>query len=176
MHRLHCALCPAAPTLPSSCCPPCTIPSPSREAVIPLSASEAVAPQQRAPHAKGRPAPTPWGPMLRSPAVWAIVVNNFAFHYAFYLVMNWLPTYFNRWGANTSVGVSTHSRQHPSCACCLHMELLLHVCLAQQQQQETTCQNDTLTLLLLLPRLPPCTVCCAWSCRPWAPPRRCPTW
>jgi ACS family sodium-dependent inorganic phosphate cotransporter len=34
--------------------------------------------------------------MLASPAVWAIVVNNFAFHYAFYVVMNWLPTYFNR--------------------------------------------------------------------------------
>jgi hypothetical protein len=35
--------------------------------------------------------------MLLSPAVWAIVANNFAFHYAFYVVMNWLPTYFNRW-------------------------------------------------------------------------------
>ena len=23
-------------------------------------------------------------------AVWAIVINNFTFHYAFYLVMNWL--------------------------------------------------------------------------------------
>eukprot|EP00878_Enallax_costatus_P022442 GHUV01023807.1.p1 GENE.GHUV01023807.1~~GHUV01023807.1.p1 ORF type:complete len:425 (+),score=67.56 GHUV01023807.1:22-1275(+) len=40
-------------------------------------------------------APPPWGRMLRSSAVWAIVVNNFAFHYAFYLVMNWLPTYFD---------------------------------------------------------------------------------
>jgi hypothetical protein len=37
-----------------------------------------------------------WASLLRSSAVWAIVVNNFAFHYAFYLVMNWLPTYFNR--------------------------------------------------------------------------------
>ncbi|KAF6258996.1 major facilitator superfamily domain-containing protein [Scenedesmus sp. NREL 46B-D3] len=36
-----------------------------------------------------------WVSLLRSSAVWAIVVNNFAFHYAFYLVMNWLPTYFN---------------------------------------------------------------------------------
>lgn len=34
---------------------------------------------------------------MASPAVWAIVANNFAFHYAFYVVMNWLPTYFNRW-------------------------------------------------------------------------------
>jgi len=35
--------------------------------------------------------------MLASPAVWAIITNNFAFHYAFYVIMNWLPTYFNRW-------------------------------------------------------------------------------
>ncbi|KIY99056.1 hypothetical protein MNEG_8907 [Monoraphidium neglectum] len=44
---------------------------------------------------KGRTAPTPWRRMLRSPAVWAIVANNFAFHYAFYVVMNWMPTYFS---------------------------------------------------------------------------------
>lgn len=42
--------------------------------------------------------PPPWRRLLSSAAVWAIVVNNFAFHYAFYLVMNWLPTYFNRCG------------------------------------------------------------------------------
>lgn len=44
---------------------------------------------------KARAAPTPWRRMLRSPAVWAIVINNFAFHYAFYVIMNWMPTYFN---------------------------------------------------------------------------------
>ncbi|KAI8475257.1 MAG: major facilitator superfamily domain-containing protein [Monoraphidium minutum] len=44
---------------------------------------------------KARAAPTPWRRMLRSPAVWAIVANNFAFHYAFYVIMNWMPTYFN---------------------------------------------------------------------------------
>lgn len=70
-----------------------------RESVIPLTSSEAVAPAQKVQHAKGRPAPTPWRAMLLSPAVWAIVVNNFAFHYAFYVVMNWLPTYFNRYGS-----------------------------------------------------------------------------
>lgn len=69
---------------------------PLRESVMPLTSAEAVTPQQKASHAKGRPAPTPWRAMLSSPAVWAIVVNNFAFHYAFYVVMNWLPTYFNR--------------------------------------------------------------------------------
>ncbi len=45
---------------------------------------------------KGRPGPTPWNRMLGSSAVWAIVVNNFSFHYAFYVVMNWLPTYFTK--------------------------------------------------------------------------------
>jgi len=45
---------------------------------------------------KGRPGPTPWRRMLASPAVWAIISNNFAFHYSFYVIMNWLPTYFNR--------------------------------------------------------------------------------
>ena len=38
----------------------------------------------------------PWGILIQSPAVWAIVVNNFAFHYATYVLMNWLPTYFQR--------------------------------------------------------------------------------
>lgn len=44
---------------------------------------------------KGRPSATPWRRMLASPAVLAIVCNNFAFHYAFYVVLNWLPTFFS---------------------------------------------------------------------------------
>lgn len=36
----------------------------------------------------------PWGVLIRSSAVWAIVTNNFAFHYATYVLMSWLPTYF----------------------------------------------------------------------------------
>ena len=56
---------------------------------MPLAANE---PRER----KGRPPPTPWARLLRHPAVWAIVVNNFTFHYAFYVVMNWLPTYFDK--------------------------------------------------------------------------------
>jgi ACS family sodium-dependent inorganic phosphate cotransporter len=32
---------------------------------------------------------------LKHPSVLAVVVNNFTFHYAFYIVMNWLPTYFD---------------------------------------------------------------------------------
>ncbi|PRW51088.1 putative anion transporter 5 [Chlorella sorokiniana] len=45
---------------------------------------------------QGRPAATPWRAMLAHPAVWAIVISNWSFHYAFYVVMNWLPTYFEQ--------------------------------------------------------------------------------
>ena len=45
---------------------------------------------------KGRPSPTPWRRMMGTAAMWSIVINNFCFHYAFYVCMNWLPTYFNR--------------------------------------------------------------------------------
>ena len=34
--------------------------------------------------------------LFAHPAVWAIVVNNFTFHYALYVVMNWLPLYFEQ--------------------------------------------------------------------------------
>ncbi|XP_059310470.1 probable anion transporter 5 [Lycium ferocissimum] len=36
----------------------------------------------------------PWKRILVSLLVWASVVNNFTFHYALYVLMNWLPTYF----------------------------------------------------------------------------------
>lgn len=36
----------------------------------------------------------PWKKIILSMPVWAIVVNNFTFHYALYVLMNWLPTYF----------------------------------------------------------------------------------
>ncbi|CAN6562028.1 hypothetical protein ACFX13_028949 [Malus domestica] len=41
-----------------------------------------------------RSAKIPWKRILLSLPVWAIVVNNFTFHYALYVLMNWLPTYF----------------------------------------------------------------------------------
>ncbi|GBF98302.1 anion transporter-like [Raphidocelis subcapitata] len=85
---------------------------PQREALIPLvsyaargpaSAAAPPPPPPRAPPPPPKPraaaaaaaARTPWRGMLGSAAVWAIVLNNFAFHYAFYVIMNWLPTYFN---------------------------------------------------------------------------------
>ncbi|KAL4590415.1 hypothetical protein LXL04_003344 [Taraxacum kok-saghyz] len=36
----------------------------------------------------------PWRRIFLSLPVWAILVNNFTFHYALYVLMNWLPTYF----------------------------------------------------------------------------------
>ncbi|GAB2233239.1 hypothetical protein Droror1_Dr00002458 [Drosera rotundifolia] len=38
----------------------------------------------------------PWKRIIFSLPVWAIVVNNFTFHYALYVLMNWLPTYFEQ--------------------------------------------------------------------------------
>lgn len=32
--------------------------------------------------------------LLRCPAFWSIVVNNFTFHYTFYTALNWIPKYF----------------------------------------------------------------------------------
>lgn len=48
----------------------------------------------------------PWGVLIRSSAVWAIVTSNFAFHYATYVIMNWLPTYFQ---SHIGVGLSDMS-------------------------------------------------------------------
>lgn len=38
----------------------------------------------------------PWRHIMLSLPVWAIVINNFTFHYALYVLMNWLPTYFSQ--------------------------------------------------------------------------------
>ncbi|KAG9452946.1 hypothetical protein H6P81_005850 [Aristolochia fimbriata] len=43
-----------------------------------------------------RVAKIPWKRIILSLPVWAIVVNNFTFHYALYVLMNWLPTYFEQ--------------------------------------------------------------------------------
>ncbi|KAI4354101.1 hypothetical protein L6164_003000 [Bauhinia variegata] len=42
----------------------------------------------------GKAVKIPWKKIVTSFPVWAIVVNNFTFHYALYVLMNWLPTYF----------------------------------------------------------------------------------
>ncbi|XP_024534733.1 probable anion transporter 5 [Selaginella moellendorffii] len=38
----------------------------------------------------------PWKKILQSLPVWAIVVNNYTFHYVLYVLMSWLPTYFDQ--------------------------------------------------------------------------------
>ncbi len=58
---------------------------------MPVTAADA-----KDPAAKLRGSAVPWRRMLLHPAVWAIVINNYTFHYAFYVVMNWLPTYFEQ--------------------------------------------------------------------------------
>eukprot|EP00271_Cylindrocystis_brebissonii_P011117 TRINITY_DN2787_c0_g1_i1.p1 TRINITY_DN2787_c0_g1~~TRINITY_DN2787_c0_g1_i1.p1 ORF type:complete len:488 (+),score=16.49 TRINITY_DN2787_c0_g1_i1:403-1866(+) len=45
---------------------------------------------------RGKDSVIPWGRIFLSAPVWAIVVNNFTFHYALYVLMNWLPTYFDQ--------------------------------------------------------------------------------
>ena len=58
-----------------------------------------VADYDQVPVGKGKKAgrvEVPWGELLRQPAVWAICANNFTFHYVLYVLMNWLPTYFER--------------------------------------------------------------------------------
>lgn len=45
-------------------------------------------------HAIRQPSKIPWKRIILSLPIWAIVVNNFTFHYALYVLMNWLPTYF----------------------------------------------------------------------------------
>lgn len=62
-----------------------------RVASMPITAADA-----KDPAGKLRGSAVPWRRMLLHPAVWAIVVNNYTFHYAFYVVMNWLPTYFEQ--------------------------------------------------------------------------------
>jgi len=46
----------------------------------------------------------PWGAIVRTPAVWAIVVNHFCHNWALYLLLAWLPTYFK-----TTFGISLAS-------------------------------------------------------------------
>ncbi|KAG6551061.1 hypothetical protein Mapa_007296 [Marchantia paleacea] len=48
------------------------------------------------PKPKDRGGGIPWKKIMLSWSVWAIVVNNFTFHYSLYVLMNWLPTYFDQ--------------------------------------------------------------------------------
>lgn len=37
----------------------------------------------------------PWGRLLRTPATWALISNHFCSNWALYVLLSWLPTYFN---------------------------------------------------------------------------------
>jgi ACS family sodium-dependent inorganic phosphate cotransporter len=56
-----------------------------------------------APVARG---PVPWGTLLRSPAVWAMVMCHFSNNWGLYVLLSWLPSYFKAtYGASlASVG------------------------------------------------------------------------
>ncbi|KAM1124492.1 hypothetical protein COP1_039972 [Malus domestica] len=62
------------------------------ESVLPINGSEKLKLENGG--SSIRSAKIPWKKILLSLPVWAIVVNNFTFHYALYVLMNWLPTYF----------------------------------------------------------------------------------
>ncbi len=44
--------------------------------------------------ATGRAPPTPWGTLLRTPLVLAIIVAHFCHNWALYILVSWLPSYF----------------------------------------------------------------------------------
>ncbi|XP_059647362.1 probable anion transporter 5 [Cornus florida] len=64
------------------------------ESLLPIKGSQKVKVENGG-HS-GKPAKIPWKRIILSLPVWAIVVNNFTFHYALYVLMNWLPTYFEQ--------------------------------------------------------------------------------
>jgi hypothetical protein len=42
----------------------------------------------------------PWSQLLRCVPIWALIANNFTFHYAFFILMSWLPTLYDALGAD----------------------------------------------------------------------------
>ena len=47
----------------------------------------------------------PWADLMRCIPLWALVLNNFTFHYAFFILLAWLPTLYDSLGAGpTSQG------------------------------------------------------------------------
>lgn len=63
------------------------------EHLLPLTKSKE-SPNAQSGRGALRAAKIPWKKIMFSWPVWAIVVNNFTFHYGLYVLMNWLPTYF----------------------------------------------------------------------------------
>jgi ACS family sodium-dependent inorganic phosphate cotransporter len=40
-------------------------------------------------------APVPWRALFREPAIWALIYNHFCSNWGFYMLLAWLPSYFN---------------------------------------------------------------------------------
>ncbi|WOL03692.1 putative anion transporter 6 [Canna indica] len=49
----------------------------------------------------------PWKRIISSLPIWAIVVNNFTFHYALYVLVNWWPTYFEQTQFHISISAQS---------------------------------------------------------------------
>ena len=45
------------------------------------------------PAAEQGPREVPWGTILRTPAVWAIIVNHFCNNWSLYVLLSWMPSY-----------------------------------------------------------------------------------
>ncbi|PWA56250.1 Major facilitator superfamily [Artemisia annua] len=75
------------------------------ESLLPVNGSQS----QRTKNDKSQ---IPWRKIFLSLPVWAIVANNFTFHYALYVLMNWLPTYFEL-GLNSSLQDMGSSKMMP---------------------------------------------------------------
>jgi ACS family sodium-dependent inorganic phosphate cotransporter len=48
------------------------------------------------PEESGASRSIPWGRLLSSRAIWAIIINHFCSNWALYVMLAWLPTYFKR--------------------------------------------------------------------------------
>lgn len=48
------------------------------------------------PEESGTSRSIPWGRLLSSKAIWAIIINHFCSNWALYVMLAWLPTYFKR--------------------------------------------------------------------------------
>lgn len=66
----------------------------------------------------------PWKSIFRSSAIWAIVVNNFTFHYALFVMMNWLPTYFEQ---GLKLSIQEMGTQHVALSQVLNMFIFSNI-------------------------------------------------
>ena len=51
---------------------------------------------EKPPRERRRPAVIPWGKIFRTPAVWAIIVAHFCHNWGLFIILTWMPTYYNQ--------------------------------------------------------------------------------